>query len=63
MQSKNEVVILGQYGLKIGPLGFQTLFFTFTMLWMCPGQIGVDLIEESIYHKLEKMERSNRLVD
>ena len=29
------------------PPGLQTLFFTFTMLWTCPDQNGVDLVKVS----------------
>ena len=36
------------------PPGLQTLFFTFTMLWTCSVQNGVDLGEVSIFHKVEK---------
>ena len=37
------------------PPGLQTLFLTFTMLWIYPVQNGVDLVEVSIFYKSEKM--------
>ena len=40
------------------PPGLQTLFFTFTMLWMCPAKNGVDLVEVHkyfLFYKSEKM--------
>ena len=36
------------------PPGLQTSFFTFTMLWTCSVQNGVELIEISIFYKSEK---------
>ena len=37
------------------PPELQSLLFTFTILWTCPVQNGVDLVEVSIfYYKLEK---------
>ena len=34
--------------------GLQTLFFTFTMLWMCPVKKRSDLVKACIFYKSEK---------